>query len=112
MSRSLSQPDDRAQALKAIYDGLRMALDGAYQYQLASLALEQDQAVPPIEKTTRATGPIPIDRRELTVKDLAGLWQVSTRSIYQWKDTQGLPYKKRGRLLRFDWIEASRWRQE
>jgi hypothetical protein len=53
--------------------------------------------------------PIPIDRRELTVKDLAKIWGVSTRSIYEWRLTGGLPFKKHGRLLRFDWIEADRW---
>jgi hypothetical protein len=59
-----------------------------------------------IEKTP---APIPSDKRELTVKELAALWGVSTRSIYEWKLTHGLPYKKHGRLLRFDWIEANRW---
>jgi predicted DNA-binding transcriptional regulator AlpA len=54
---------------------------------------------------------IPIDKRELTVKDLAERWGVSTRSIYQWKLTHGLPYRKMGRVLRFDSIEADRWAQ-
>src|SRR6266542_3076624 len=53
--------------------------------------------------------PIPIDRRELTVKDLAKIWGVSTRSIYEWRLSGGLPFKKHGRLLRFDWIEADAW---
>ena len=54
---------------------------------------------------------IPIDRQELTVKDLAKVWGVSTRSIYEWRLTGGLPFKKHGRLLRFDWIEADQWAQ-
>jgi hypothetical protein len=55
--------------------------------------------------------PIPIDKRELTVKDLAKIWGVSTRSIYEWRLTGGLPFKKHGRVLRFDWIEADQWAQ-
>src|SRR5262245_28496669 len=62
----------------------------------------------PLDTETR-TALIPIDRRELTVKDLAKIWGVSTRSIYEWRLTGGLPFKKHGRLLRFDWIEADAW---
>ena len=53
--------------------------------------------------------PILADRRELTVKELAAVWKVSERSIYQWKDTHGLPYKRLGRQLRFDWAEVDAW---
>jgi excisionase family DNA binding protein len=66
-----------------------------------------DQAAAVEIVTTPA--PIPIDRKELTAKELAALWGVSTRSIYEWKTTGGLPFKKRGRLLRFNWIEADQW---
>ncbi|HKQ90193.1 MAG TPA: helix-turn-helix domain-containing protein [Blastocatellia bacterium] len=115
MGRSISQPDrdERAQALKTIYDGLRMALDGAYAYQLSCLRLD-DQANDQGEASARivkeiALAPMPNDKRELTVKELADIWGVSDRSVYKWKDEQGLPFKKHGRLLRFDWIEADQW---
>jgi predicted DNA-binding transcriptional regulator AlpA len=53
--------------------------------------------------------PIWIDKPELSVIELANRWGVSPRSIYQWRLTRGLPYRKIGRLLRFDWIEADAW---
>src|SRR5262245_37973165 len=56
-----------------------------------------------------APAPILPDKRELTVKELAAIWGVSERSIYQWKTTGGLPFKKRGRLLRFDPIKVDQW---
>ena|SRR6266545_1400149 len=65
-----------------------------------------------VETSTRIVTPIALAqgaKRELSVKDLAALWGVSTRSIYEWKTTGGLRFKKVGRLLRFDPIEADLW---
>jgi excisionase family DNA binding protein len=61
-----------------------------------------------------AVTPAPVlsDKRELTVKELAAIWGVSTRSIYEWTTTGWLPFKKVGRLLRFDWIEADQWAKQ
>ena len=69
---------------------------------------DQGEASTQIERET-GPAPIPTDKRELSVKELATLWGVDKRSVYQWKDTHGLPYKRVGRLLRFDWIEADQW---
>ena len=93
-----------------MYDGLRMTLDGAYQYQLACLRHETKAAEtrPPVV-SEREIATALSDRRELSAKDLAAIWGVSPRSIYAWKTTGGLPYKKVGRLLRFDWIKADLW---
>jgi excisionase family DNA binding protein len=63
-------------------------------------------------RIVKEIAPTPSDKRELTVKELAAIWRVSTRSIYEWKTTGGLPFKKHGRLLRFDWIEADRWAKQ
>ncbi|HEU0175102.1 MAG TPA: helix-turn-helix domain-containing protein [Blastocatellia bacterium] len=62
--------------------------------------------------TPIAPAPVMHDKRELTAKELADIWQVSDRSVYQWRLTGGLPFKKVGRLLRFDWIEADQWAKQ
>jgi excisionase family DNA binding protein len=72
------------------------------------LASRDDQAEASA-RIERKTASAPSDRRELTVKDLAARWGVSERSIYQWRLTGGLPFKKRGRLLRFDPIKVDQW---
>jgi excisionase family DNA binding protein len=98
-----------------MYDGLRIALDGAYQYQLACIRLEDHQAddragaVETSRRSVTEIAPAQSDKKELSVKDLAARWGVSTRSIYEWTATGGLPFKKRGRLLRFDPIKVDQW---
>jgi excisionase family DNA binding protein len=70
------------------------------------------QAGDQAETSTRIVkeiAPPPSDKRELTVKELAARWGVSTRSIYEWKTTKGLPYIPHGRCLRFDWVEVDAW---
>src|SRR5262245_9681156 len=107
MTRSLSHQDildaidrrcnakrDRIEAERDLAKGLFTWLAS---HQAETSAIEKPPA------------PILSNKRELTVKDLADIWGVSDRSVYKWKDEQGLPFKKHGRLLRFDWIEAAQW---
>jgi excisionase family DNA binding protein len=80
----------------------------------ACLLLEDHQAGDQAETSARiiteiAPAPLLSDKRELSVKELAARWGVSERSIYQWRLTGGLPFKKRGRLLRFDPIKVDQW---
>src|SRR5881628_3876749 len=103
MARSLSQPepDDRAQALKTMYDGLRMALDGAYQYQLACIRLD-DQA----ERETPAQGEWP-----LTLDELATRLRRNKRTIQEWVSDYGLPELRAHPTADplFDWREVLEW---
>jgi excisionase family DNA binding protein len=91
---------------------LKAALDCGGEVFITLLEDHQagDQAKASSGKQEPGPAPIPIDKRELTVKELAAKWGVSRRSIYQWTYTLGLPFKKMGRLICFDLIEAEAWR--
>jgi excisionase family DNA binding protein len=101
--------DKQMQALKNVYDGLRMVLDGAYSLACLRIAEANDQAVETSIVKEIAPAQMLSDKKELTALELAEHWDVSDRSIYQWKTTHGLPFKKVGRLLRFDLAEAEAW---
>ena len=73
----------------------------------AEMLLANDRAATPARIFTEIA-PALSDNRDLSVKELAARWGVSTRSIYEWK-LHGLPYKKVGRLLRFDPIKVDQW---
>jgi excisionase family DNA binding protein len=45
----------------------------------------------------------------LTVKDAAKLLAVKPRTIYGWVAERRIPFKKAGRLLRFDRTELLAW---
>jgi excisionase family DNA binding protein len=103
-------------------DQLRDELHGAGEHAKrmidhivrAACLLLEDRASDQTETSARIvteTAPAPSDKRELTVKELATRWGVSERSIYEWKTTGGLKFKKVGRLLRFDLAEADQWAQ-
>ena len=47
-------------------------------------------------------------KKLLTVEDLAGIMQVTTRTIHNYKK-DGLPYKKLGTSVRFDPDEVNEW---
>jgi excisionase family DNA binding protein len=100
--------DDRCErgsnAIDRIADGLKILLGIWLDVQR-----DQGERAGAVEVREIAPAPILSDKRELTVKELAARWGVSTRSIYEWTATGGLPFKKRGRLLRFDWIEVDQW---
>jgi excisionase family DNA binding protein len=96
--RSLSQPDDRAQALKTIYDGLRMALDGAYQYQLACIRLDDRAgAVEVVKEIAQASSDEPL----MTVEDLAVYLQIKPQTIRDWVKKGRIPYVPVEREIRF-----------
>jgi len=104
MSRILH--DEQLSAnLDALFDVGRDFAQAWLSRWLARQAGDQAGAVE-IEKTP---APITNDKRELSVKELAARWGVSTRSIYEWKTTKGLPYIPHGRCLRFDWVEVDAW---
>jgi excisionase family DNA binding protein len=109
MSHTIPHDEKERDALRTIYDGLKMALDGAYTWACLRKSQANNQGETSRPATETRPVPIPIDKRELSVKELAALWGVSERSIYQWKTTGGLPFKKRGRLLRFDPIKVDQW---
>jgi excisionase family DNA binding protein len=99
--------DERAAALKTIYDGLKMALDGAYAYQLASLRIEQtrDQA----DAAAPITGPTQHRKKLWTVAEIAEYLRVEPRTVYVWVREKGMPARKAGDELRFDPDEVDRW---
>ena len=45
----------------------------------------------------------------LTIENLAESWQVTTRTIHNYKNHEGLPYKKLGNSIRFDPDEVDEW---
>ena len=97
--------DKRAcEAIDRIADGLKT---------LACIWLASQAEAQAVETSSRivATPAQREEKRELTVMELAVAWGVSDRSIYEWKRKEGLPFKKVGRLLRFDWAEADQWAQ-
>ncbi len=47
--------------------------------------------------------------RLLTTKEAAALLAVSVRTIYAWVAERRIPYRKAGRLLRFDRDELLAW---
>jgi excisionase family DNA binding protein len=106
MSRILHD-EQLSDKLDALFD---VGRDFAQAWLSRWLASRDDQAEAS-GRIERETAPAPIlsDKRELSVKELAARWGVSERSIYQWRLTGGLPFKKRGRLLRFDPIKVDQW---
>lgn len=47
--------------------------------------------------------------RLLTVKEAADFLTVKTRTIYAWVSERRIPFRRAGRLLRFDRMELSNW---
>ncbi len=47
--------------------------------------------------------------RLLTVKEAADFLAVKTRTIYAWVSERRIPFRRAGRLLRFDRVELSKW---
>ena len=47
-------------------------------------------------------------KKLLTVENLAEIMQVTTRTIHNYK-SNGLPYKKLGKAIRFDPDEVNEW---
>lgn len=47
--------------------------------------------------------------RLLTVKEAADFLAVKTRTIYAWVQQRRIPFRRAGRLLRFDRVELSKW---
>lgn len=110
MSRTIAR-DNRQDKILSLIDGLcDLGRDLAKEIAITWLASRDDQAETSARIVTE-TLPVPVisDNRELSVKELAERWGVSTRSIYEWKTTGGLKFKKVGRLIRFDPIEADLW---
>jgi len=101
--------DERAQALKAIYDGLKMALDGAHAYQLACLRLN-DQANDQGDAARIVTTPAQIER-PLTLDELAARLGRNKRTIQQWVSDYGLPELRAHSNADplFDWPEVLEW---
>jgi len=115
MSRSLSQiTDDRnekAQALKTIYDGLRMALDGAYQYQLA--CLRHDQAT---DQATAVSSPIaaeitPAQDYEpwMTADELGDYLKLEPQTLRDWARKGRIPSQPVNGERRFRLSEINQW---
>lgn len=50
--------------------------------------------------------------RLLTVKEAAAFLAVKTRTIYAWVRERRIPFRRAGRLLRFDRAELSKWAYE
>jgi excisionase family DNA binding protein len=90
-------------------DHLKAALDCGGEVLITLLEDHRAETRPVAVERETGPGPIPTDKRELSVKELAARWGVSTRSIYEWKTTKGLPYIPHGRCLRFDWVEVDAW---
>src|SRR5262245_28900647 len=118
MSRSLphiaDDRNDRAQAISRKIDAFFEAgRELAKELVITWFASLESHANETNSRIVAEIAPAPIqsDKRERSVKELAAIWGVSIRSIYKWKDEQGLPFKKRGRLLRFDPIKADQWEQ-
>ena len=47
--------------------------------------------------------------RLLTVKEAATFLAVKERTIYAWVQQRRIPFRRAGRLLRFDRVELSNW---
>jgi len=47
--------------------------------------------------------------RLLTVKEAATFLAVKDRTIYAWVQQRRIPFRRAGRLLRFDRVELSNW---
>ena len=47
--------------------------------------------------------------RLLTVKEAADFLAVKPRTIYAWVQQRRIPFRRAGRLLRFDRVELSKW---
>jgi hypothetical protein len=106
--RILPHTDQRRDALKTIYEGLKMALDGAFNW--ACLRLEEaqarDQAAPPIGTPAQNES-----NNLLTTKQLPDQVNYSVRTIRQWKK-EGLPSIGNGRGTRFERDKAVKWIDE
>ena len=50
--------------------------------------------------------------RLLTVKEAAALLAVKTRTIYAWVQQRRIPFRRAGRLLRFDRVQLLNWSSE
>ena len=50
--------------------------------------------------------------RLLTVKEAATFLAVQKRTIYAWVQQRRIPFRRAGRLLRFDRAELSKWAYE
>jgi excisionase family DNA binding protein len=47
--------------------------------------------------------------RLLTVRDLAGRFQVHEKTVYEWAEKGKLPFIRLGNRLRFDEVDITRW---
>jgi hypothetical protein len=100
----------RAEAQKAQAEAQKAQAESeANMLCLCAEMLLGDQAEASARIAVEGETPAPNDRQELTAQELADIWKVTYRAIIKWKDEKGLPYKKVGRLLRFDWLEADAW---
>lgn len=45
----------------------------------------------------------------LTSEQLAALLKISVKTIYRWVEEKRIPFKRCGRLIRFDLSEINRW---
>ena len=50
--------------------------------------------------------------RLLTVQEAAALLAVKTRTIYAWVQQRRIPFRRAGRLLRFDRVQLLNWSSE
>lgn len=53
-----------------------------------------------------------MEKRLVDVKELAVYMQVKANTLYSWVSQKQIPYKKVGRLVRFDVQEIDRWLNE
>ena len=51
------------------------------------------------------------DKKYLTTKELAKIFSVTTRTVVNWREA-GMPYKKLGRIVRFDLKEVLAWSEK
>lgn len=118
MRKNISQLRDVLQRggefLKQSLDSVKQAIDCGVT--AACLLLEDHQAGDQAKTSARivteiAPAPILSGKKELSTQELADRWGGSTSSIYEWKTTGGLPFKKRGRLPRFDPIKVDQWKR-
>jgi len=59
-------------------------------------------------KESDAAGHLQTERL-LTVKEAATFLAVKERTIYAWVQQRRIPFRRAGRLLRFDRVELSNW---
>jgi len=50
-----------------------------------------------------------MDKRLINIDELAEYLSVKTATIYGWVHEKKVPYKKLGRLVRFDFAEIEQW---